>query len=449
MISPARRYSGLGTLNELGKSRFDSGLSVQISPYYIDLASGGYFGIDATGVSFVEGVFSGGTIVTPSNQVGNNRRVVYSDGTAVDLVPAGGQEGLSLGAANLLAATNPGSSNPNFIVQNWALGGQAWVGSFDPATGVRYSTSLSNWSGRISSENITNFLSIYGLNQFVEEAADDSISNIISRNTTFFAARESSLLALTGQSTPISKFHPIPGYPGRNSGAAGVFLWGLAIEDMCYTNNSSGYFTQGPLYPIPIGPDAVHPTAAGQIWKNEMYGKALRQIHLEGYNNWTWMRMQSAVASGNNVIITVNVPALERNTAGSGSPVIFDSSGIIPAGVSNQGFRYDANGSGVSRNITSVSLGSRVGNNFTIIITLDGSAPTSTLATKVNGVVPSGNAFIGYADFGGAPYAPATPPRGYVRDSESVTMNLSSGLTINGVTPGSWNWLVPGQQQIV
>lgn len=424
------------------------------SPFLVDMASEGFVGIDLTGVSYVQGVFSPAGPLVSSGVTGNNRRIEYGVVSPLDLAPQNNYEGMAVGAAGLLAATAPGSSNPNFIALNWAEGGFPWV-DFAPGS-TRYNNSLGQWSANLVGENITRFMNVHGLTQYSEVSNGVALSTVVADNIAFFDARVAALAALTGQgANTISKTHFAPGWPPTLGGVAQTNTWGLAIEAMCDENRSSGYFCPGTLHILSFDPtgDLVHPTVETMLWKNELYGKFLRQVHLEGVRNWTWMRMQSAVASGNDVIVTVNVPALERGTAGGGSPVVFDSSGIIAAGVADQGFRYVANG-GPARSITNVALGSQQGTNFTIVITLDGPAPTSTPVDKVNGAVPAAaGAYIGYADYGNAPFdgtgGVAGVPRGYVRDSETVALNLASTITVNGVTPGSWNWLVNGQQQIV
>ncbi len=452
------RRSGLFTLEGYA-SRFKDffgAAATRESIYKINMASEGFVGIDLTGVSYIQGVHTpAGVPSTPSSiQVGNNRRITYGGALTGSLVPQNNYEGAELGSANLLAATSPGSSNPNFIVLNWANGGQAWSGQFNPPTGTRYALSLNNWSTRLISENVTHFMNIHGLNQFTEESNGDTVASIVSTNITFYEARAAALAALTGQAAAsITKTHNIPNFPARNSGVAQELDWALAIEAMCYDNKDNGYFCPTPLYILRYDPagDNLHPDLESHLWRNELYGKFLRQVHLEGVKNWSWMRMQSAVASGNTVIVTVNVPALERGTA-SGGPVVFDSSGIIPSGIANQGFRYVANG-GASRSITNVSLGSQIGTNYTIVITLSDTAPTSSPVSKVNGKVPNNaGPYIDYAAYGNAPYAGAGSSglaRGYVRDTETVPLRLTSTITVNGVTPGSWNWLSPGQQLIV
>lgn len=173
-----------------------------------------------------------------------------------------------------------------------------------------------------------------------------------------------------------------------------------AIEQLELGLTDPDFFCIGPSYPYAVGPDFVHLTAEAYRAKAEHDGAVTYLVIREGID-WQPLHARSAVASGNDVVLTFHVPAVAYGRHPVGQPyLVLDTAPAAwratPAAAPEHGFRY-VPGAGAARNIVSVTLGAELGTTAEVTVRLDGPAAVG--------------AEIGIGDFGAQP-SEADPPAG-------------------------------------
>lgn len=405
-------------------------------PWVFTLAPNERPAIVRFGQSYEEGLLGNPGLSTPQPFANERAR----NGTGIEavfppdlvpLVPQANSEQLIVGYVNQLASM--AVAPRDYVAHMRAEGGSSIVAHV-PGTGNFDNNAVQMSDAQalvVGAGGSLRYVAVAGNIGFSDETGNMSRASSVPVRP--WAAYEADLRAVltgyrneararTNQDTDFPMFIDQLGFWQLDPGPA--IAAGYALEQLALGLADPDFFCLGPVYPYLVGADFLHLRAEAYRAKAEHDGAVTYLVIREGVD-WQPLHAVSAVAAGNDVVLTYHVPAVAYGRHPAGQPfLVIDETQpawrATPAGAPEHGYRFIPN-LGLPRAVIDVFLGAE-----------DAASATAEVVVRLDGVAEVGGQ-IGVADIGTQPNAtiPPTAPACNVRDQFNVA-------TVGG--QAAWNF---------